>query len=145
MAFGDALAAVNACLNGASAVALFSAFAAVRRRAIETHRRLMLTAFTLSGVFLASYLTRFALTGVHRYPAHDVSRPIYLTVLGTHTVMAAVALPLVIRTLYLGLKRRDDAHRRIARWTFPIWAYVSVTGVVVYVMLYHLGPALAAR
>ena len=145
MLLGDTLATANACLNAASAVALFSAFAAIKRQSIETHRKLMLTAFTLSAVFLASYLTRFALTGVHRYPAHGWTRGVYLTILGTHTVMAAVALPLVLRTLFLGLKRRDDAHRRIARWTFPIWAYVSVTGVVVYTMLYHLGPALAAR
>lgn len=143
MALGDTLATANACLNAASAVALFSAYAAIKKRAIESHRRLMLTAFTLSALFLTSYLTRFALTGVHRYPAQGWTRAVYLTILGTHTVMAAVALPLVLRTLFLGLKRRDDQHRRIARWTFPIWAYVSVTGVVVYAMLYHLGPALA--
>lgn len=141
MAFGDVLAGINACLNAASAVALFAGYAAIRRKDVIRHRRLMLTAFTLSAVFLASYLTRFALTGVHRYPVADWTKTVYLTILGTHTVLAAVVVPLVLRSIFLGLKGRVDAHRRIARFTFPIWGYVSVTGVVVYLMLYHLGPS----
>jgi putative membrane protein len=96
----------------------------------------MLTAAATSGLFLISYLG-FAGTG----PA----RAVYFAILGSHTLLAMVVLPLVLRTLYLGLKRRDERHRRIAKWTFPIWLYVSVTGVVVYLMLYHLYARPAIR
>ena len=100
----------------------------------------MLAAATTSALFLASYLAYHARVGSVRFAGTGVARSVYFTILGTHTVLAAAVLPLVLRTLYLGLKRRDDRHRRIAKWTFPIWLYVSVTGVVVYVMLYHLYP-----
>jgi putative membrane protein len=100
----------------------------------------MLSALACSALFLVGYLTRLALTGTHRFPGGGALRATYLAVLGSHTLLAAAALPLVLRTLYLALRERFEAHRRLARWTFPIWAYVSATGVVVYLMLYHLAP-----
>ncbi|HUQ02388.1 MAG TPA: DUF420 domain-containing protein, partial [Kofleriaceae bacterium] len=99
-------------------------------------------AFTASTVFLVSYLARFATTGAHRYPGTGGDKTFYLVLLGTHTVMAAVVVPLVLRALYLALKDRRAQHRRIVRYAYPIWLYVSVTGVMVYVMLYHVGPAM---
>jgi putative membrane protein len=96
-------------------------------------------------LFLAGYLTRMALTGTHRFPDVGAVKTLYLAVLASHTVLAALAAPLVLRTLFLGLRQRFPDHRRIARKTLPIWLYVSVTGVVVYAMLYHLAPALLAR
>jgi putative membrane protein len=116
------------------------AYRAIRRLEIEKHRRWMLAAATTSALFLVSYLVYHARVGSVRFAGVGAARAVYFTILGSHTVLAVLVLPLVLRTLYLGLKRRDDRHRRIARWTFPVWLYVSVTGVVVYVMLYHLYP-----
>ena len=101
----------------------------------------MLSACGASALFLVSYLTRIALTGTHRFPGEGALRTVYIAVLASHTVLAALAAPLVLRTVFLALRDRFPAHRRIARATLPIWMYVSVTGVVVYVMLYHLAPA----
>jgi uncharacterized membrane protein YozB (DUF420 family) len=129
---------LNATLNAMSAVFLLIAYRAIRRLEIAKHRRWMLTAAATSAVFLVSYLVYHARVGSVRFAGVGVARTVYFTILGTHTVLAALVVPFVLRTLYLGLKRRDDSHRRIAKWTFPIWLYVSVTGVVVYVMLYHL-------
>ena len=134
----SALPTINALLNATSAVFLTVAYRAIRRMDIERHRRWMLAAAATSALFLVSYLTYHAQVGSVRFTASGPARVVYFAVLLTHTILAAATLPLVLRTLFLGLKRRDDAHRRIARWTFPIWMYVSVTGVVVYVMLYHL-------
>jgi putative membrane protein len=131
---------INATLNALSAVFLFVAYRAIRRLEIERHRRWMLAAATTSAVFLVSYLAYHARVGSVRFAGVGTARAVYFTILGSHTVLAVLVLPLVLRTLYLGLKRRDDRHRSIARWTFPVWLYVSVTGVVVYVMLYHLYP-----
>lgn len=100
----------------------------------------MIAAAATSAVFLASYLTYHALVGSVRFTGQGPVRTVYFAILISHTILAAAVLPLALRTLYLGLRRRDDRHRRIARWTFPIWLYVSVTGVVVYVMLYRLYP-----
>lgn len=136
---------VNATLNFLSAVFLLVAYRAIRGMQIEKHRRWMLAAATTSAIFLVSYLVYHARVGSVRFAGTGAARPVYFTILGTHTVLAVAVLPLVLRTLYLGLKRRDDRHRRIARWTFPIWLYVSVTGVVVYVMLYHLYPRAPIR
>ena len=139
MSAGDRLASVNAVLNACSACALFAGYLAIRRRDVTRHRTFMLTALVASALFLAGYLTRIALTGVHRFPLDGPVKTAYLTLLGTHTVLAVVALPLVLRTVWLSLVRGAfPQHRRIAVWTFPVWAYVSVTGVLVYVMLYHL-------
>ena len=134
------LPALNACLNATSALFLLLAYRAIRRLEIDRHRRLMIAAAITSAVFLASYLTYHARVGSVRFTGQGPVRTVYFTILISHTILAVAVLPLVLRTLYLGLRRRDDKHRRIARWTFPIWLYVSVTGVVVYVMLYRLYP-----
>jgi putative membrane protein len=126
-------------------VLVVMAWRAVKRMEIETHRALMLSASATSALFLVSYLTYHANVGSVHFTAGGAPRAIYFAVLVSHTLLAAAALPLVLRTLYLGLKRRDDRHRRLAKWTLPIWLYVSVTGVVVYVMLYHLYPPAAVR
>jgi len=134
------LPALNACLNATSALFLLLAYRAIRRLEIDRHRRLMIAAAVTSAVFLASYLTYHARVGSVSFTGQGPVRTVYFTILISHTILAVAVLPLVLRTLYLGLRRRDDKHRRIARWTFPIWLYVSVTGVVVYVMLYRLYP-----
>lgn len=131
---------LNATLNFLSAVFLLIAYRAIRRLEIEKHRRWMLSAAATSAIFLVSYVAYHVRVGSVRFGGVGPVRTVYFTILGTHTVLAVAVLPLVLRTLYLGLKRRDDRHRRIAKWTFPIWLYVSVTGVVVYLMLYHLYP-----
>lgn len=134
------LPALNAILNATSFVFLVAGYRAIRRFEIERHRRWMLAAAATSLLFLISYLVYHAQVGSVRFTGQGPVRWVYFTILGTHTVLAVVNLPLVVRTLYLGLRRRDDRHRRLAKWTFPIWAYVSVTGVIVYLMLYHLYP-----
>ena len=141
MTLGSALPSVNAALNAASAVLLLLGWRAIRSGRRELHRRLMIGACASSTLFLAGYLTRLALTGTHRFPGSGALRAAYLAVLASHTLLAATTLPLVARTLQLSLTDRFSEHRRIARFTFPVWIYVSVTGVVVYVMLYHLAPA----
>ena len=134
------LPALNACLNATSALFLLLAYRAIRRLEINRHRRLMLAAAITSAVFLVSYLTYHARVGSVRFTGQGPVRTVYFAILISHTILAVAVLPLVLRTLYLGLRRRDDKHRRIARWTFPVWLYVSMTGVVVYVMLYRLYP-----
>lgn len=135
--------AVNAMLNGSAAVFLVAGGLAIRKRKLELHRQCMLGAFTASTVFLMSYLARFATTGAHRYPGTGGDKTFYLVLLGTHTILAAVAVPLILRALWLALKDRRAQHRRLVRYAYPIWLYVSVTGVAVYVMLYHVGPSLS--
>jgi putative membrane protein len=139
------LPAVNASLNATSTVLLLIAYRAIRRMDIDRHRRFMLAAAATSGLFLVSYLIYHAQVGSVPFTRPGAARAVYFAILIPHTVLAVVSLPVVLRTLYLGLKRRDDKHRRIARWAFPIWLYVSVTGVIVYVMLYHLYPPLPIR
>ena len=134
------LLALNAVLNGTSAVLLVAGFAAIRRKRVMLHRNLMLVAFCVSSVFLVSYVVHKIAVGTHRFP--DVwMRPVYLTILATHTFLAALIVPLALTTLTLGLKRRHPRHERLARWTLPIWLYVSVTGVVIYFLLYKLYPS----
>ncbi len=135
--------AVNAMLNGSAAVFLVAGGLAIRKRRLAFHRLCMLGAFTASTVFLASYLARFATTGAHRYPGSGGDKTFYLILLGTHTILAAAAVPLILRALWLAWHDRRAQHRRIARWAYPIWLYVSVSGVAVYFMLYHLGPQLS--
>jgi putative membrane protein len=141
----EVLPTVNAALNGLAFVLLVVAWRAIKRGDRARHRALMLSALGCSALFLVGYLTRVTLTGTHRFPGGGGLRAAYLALLGSHTLLAVVCLPLVLRALHLALRDRFAEHRRIARWTFPIWAYVSVTGVVVYAMLYHLAPAVAAR
>jgi len=140
------LPAVNAGLNFLSAVFLSMGYAFIRRGRREAHRRCMLAAFITSTLFLACYLTYHAYVAyylgkgptIFRDPAWF--RPIYLAILLTHTILAMVVVPLALRSLYLGLKGRFDAHRRLSRWTWPIWMYVSVTGVAIYLLLYQVFP-----
>ena len=134
------LPSVNAALNAASAVLLLFAYAAIRRHDVERHRKLMLAAAATSAVFLICYVVYHVQVGSVRFRGPEPVRTLYLGILFTHVVLAVAIVPMVLRTLYLGLKRRDEPHRRLARWTFPLWLYVSVTGVVIYVMLYQLYP-----
>jgi putative membrane protein len=140
MTVADALPAVNATLNATSAVLLVLGFRAIRGGHLRRHRAFMLAALGSSLLFLVGYATRIALTGTHRFPGAGAFRAAYLAILGSHTLLAAAAGPLVVATLVLALRARFPAHRRIARATLPVWLYVSVTGVAVYVMLYHLAP-----
>ena len=131
------LPAVNATLNGVAGVLLLIGFLLIRSRRIDLHRRFMIAAFVASSLFLVSYLVYHAQVGSVRFTRQGFVRPLYFTILITHVVLAAAVLPLAILTLTRGLKGRFSAHRRIARWTLPIWLYVSVTGVLVYVLLYQ--------
>jgi putative membrane protein len=131
--------ALNAMLNGTSALFLLTGYVAIRRRQIDFHRRCMVAAVTTSGVFLVSYLTRFATTGAHRYAGDGWDRTVYLFILFSHMVLAVVIVPLVLRALLLARRKRFVQHRGVARWLWPMWIYVSLTGVTVYVMLYHVG------
>jgi len=139
------LPTINATLNAASGILLAFAFRAIRRHEVERHRRLMLSAASVSAAFLVCYVVYHWQVGSVRFLGQGAARAVYFTVLISHTILAAAIVPLVLRTLYLGLKRLDDRHRRIARWTFPLWMYVDVTGVVIYAMLYHLYPHGAIR
>lgn len=132
------LPTLNAILNATSGVLLLLGWINIRRRRIEIHKRFMLSAFGSSMLFLASYVIYHAQAGSRPFPGHGPVRVVYLLILLTHVVLAAAIVPLVLVTLRRGLRRDDAAHRRLARWTLPLWAYVSVTGVVIYVMLYHL-------
>jgi putative membrane protein len=137
LTLAESLPHFNAAMNAGSACALFLGYWAVRTRRYALHWKFMAAALTASSLFLAGYITRFSLTGVHRY--QGPFRGFYLVLLGTHTVLAVLALPLILRTVWLSAVRKSfQQHRRLAVWTFPVWAYVSVTGVVVYWMLYRL-------
>ncbi len=135
--------ALNASLNGLATVLLLVAYGLILRKKIELHRRFMLTAFGTSILFLISYVIyHVARAGIAtKFAGEGWVRPVYHTMLATHVVLAAVLPVLAIITLRRGLARRYDRHRRIARWTLPIWLYVSVTGVLVYFMLYHWYPS----
>lgn len=140
------LPAVNASLNGVSAAFLTAGFVFIRRKNVIAHRNCMISAFCVSVVFLVCYLTYHTYLGVvlHQGPTRFVEpawfRPIYLAILLTHTVLAAVVAPMILITISRALRERFDKHKRIARWTLPIWMYVSVTGVVVYLLLYRIFP-----
>jgi putative membrane protein len=131
------LPSVNASLNALAAVLLVWGYTLIRRKRIQTHRKVMTAAFTTSCLFLVCYLVYHAQVGTVPFQKPGAIRAVYLSILATHTVLAATVPVLAIITLRRGLAARFDPHRRIARWTLPIWLYVSVTGVV-DVMLYHL-------
>jgi uncharacterized membrane protein YozB (DUF420 family) len=131
-------AALNASLNATSAVLLTSGFIMIRRRRIQAHRACMLSAFFVSTAFLISYVTYHIRVGNVLFQGQGWIRPIYFTLLISHITLAIVILPLALITLSRALREQFDRHRRIARWTLPLWLYVSVTGVIVYIMLYHL-------
>ncbi len=128
---------LNAILNATSVILLLMGWSAIRQRKVKRHRVLMSSALICSVLFLISYLIRYSLSGVHRYPGEGWDKIVYLTILITHTPLAACVPVLAVRTLYLALKGRFESHRKWARVTFPIWMYVSVTGVLIYWMLYH--------
>lgn len=132
---------LDAALNGASAVLLIAGHQMIKRGRMAAHRTLMLSAVLTSSLFLVCYLYYHAHVGSVRFHGQGWSRPVYFTILISHTVLATAVVPLVIITLIRAFRERFDRHRAIARWTYPVWLYVSVTGVVVYVMLYHLFAA----
>ena len=131
------LPAVNASLNALSGVLLLCGYVLIRQHRIDLHRKVMLTAFATSSLFLICYVVYHAQVGSVPFPRHGLVRALYFTILITHVTLAATVPVLAIITLTRGLKGRYPQHRRIARWTFPIWMYVSVTGVLVYVLLYQ--------
>jgi uncharacterized membrane protein YozB (DUF420 family) len=132
---------INALLNGTSAVLLGVGRVLIGQKRINAHRNAMIAAFCTSTIFLVSYLYyHFAIRhGVPtRFPGTGNWRTFYLVLLGTHTVLATVMVPMILATLVRGLRRNDAAHQRLARWTYPIWMYVSITGVIIYLMLYQM-------
>jgi len=134
--------ALNAALNLTCFIFLVAGRVAIARGDDALHRKRMLTAFTASSVFLVSYAIRFLTTGTHKYPGDGWDKILYLVTLFSHMVLAVVLVPLVIAALRRALRGDFAAHKKIVKFTWPIWVYVSVTGVLVYLMLYHLGPAL---
>jgi putative membrane protein len=141
------LPSLNAILNATSAVLLLWGYIAIRNRRVILHRNCMISAFTVSLAFLASYLYyHLVIRGGQptRFGGSGEIRTFYLVILVTHTVLAALVAPLAVTTIWLGLSNRLARHKRLARWTLPIWLYVSVTGVIVYWMLYHLYPPIEA-
>jgi putative membrane protein len=132
------LPALNATLNATAAVLLSIGYWHVRRRRIAAHRRFMIAACVASALFLVSYVTYHAQVGSRPFPGTGLARTVYFAILIPHVILAAAVLPLALVTLRRGLVRNDRAHRKIARITFPIWMFVSVTGVMVYVMLYQM-------
>ncbi|MCL5670618.1 MAG: DUF420 domain-containing protein [Acidobacteria bacterium] len=133
--------AIEACLNAVSAILLCTGYVLIRKKKIRAHKTCMLTAFGASMLFLVFYLTDHFLRGIVYFQGRGAIRTFYLGLLGTHTILAVVIVPLALMTLYRAWRQRFALHKRIARWTLPIWLYVSVTGVIVYWMLYHLYPS----
>ena len=133
-----ALPTINATLNALSGVFLLVGYVLIRRRQINAHRNAMLGAFASSTLFLVSYLVYHAEVGSRPFAGQGAIRYVYFAILISHVILAAVILPMAIMTLSRGLRGRYEAHKRIAKWTFPTWMYVSVTGVIVYVMLYQM-------
>ena len=131
---------LNAVLNTTSAVFLVLGYAFIRSRRINAHRNCQIAAVISSSVFLVSYLTYHYFHGVTRFAGQGIARPVYFTILFSHTILAVVIVPLVLVTLYRAARGNFARHRAIARWTLPLWLYVSITGVVVYLMLYQIYP-----
>jgi putative membrane protein len=129
------LPALNALLNGLSATALLIGYVLIRARRVQAHRAAMMTAFGFSTLFLVSYIAHHALHGDVHYPLHAALRSVYLALLISHILLAIVALPMVLATFFFSLSGRIPQHRKVARWTFPLWLYVSITGVITYAML----------
>jgi uncharacterized membrane protein YozB (DUF420 family) len=132
---------LNALLNATSAVLLLAGYTFIRRNRVRAHRNCQVSALATSTLFLASYLTYHYYHGATRFPGQGVMRPIYFTILISHTILAIAIVPLVIVTFRRALRGDFERHRRIARWTLPLWLYVSITGVVVYLLLYRIYPA----
>lgn len=138
MELSDSLAALNAILNSLSGLALLVGWSMIRSGRADAHKRAMLTAFGISAVFLVSYLARVALSGTHPYPPDAPARTLYLVMLASHVILAATVPFLAVGSIVMALKKRWSAHRKLVKFTLPIWLYVSVTGVGVYLMLYHV-------
>jgi uncharacterized membrane protein YozB (DUF420 family) len=140
----DALPSINAGFNAISAVLMFTAWRMAKAGRHDVHAKLMVAAFVASALFLVGYLTRVSISGTHTFFGEPWVRSVYLVVLFSHMTLATAVVPLVLRALFLAAKKRFVEHRRIVRFAFPVWMYVSVTGVVVYFMLYHLSAASTA-
>ncbi len=136
----SSLPAVDATLNGLSACLLTLGYFFIRRKNILAHKICMVSAFVTSMIFLVCYLTYHYYHGATRFAGQGVIRWVYFSLLGSHTVLAVAIVPMVLVTLYRAIRERYDLHKRIARWTLPLWLYVSITGVIVYWMLYHHYP-----
>ena len=132
------LPTLNATLNAIAAVLLVYGYVLIRQRRLEQHRRVMLAAFGVSALFLVSYVIYHANAGSRPFPGRGAIRAVYFTILISHIVLAALILPMALITLSRALRERFDRHVPIARWTLPLWLYVSVTGVIVYLMLYRM-------
>lgn len=139
--FYSVLPHLNALLNASSFVLLSSGYFFIRRKRVVAHRNCQLAALSASVLFLVSYIVYHSHHGVTKFAGQGMARPIYFTILGTHTFLAAVIVPFVIVTVRRAKRRDFQKHKRIARWTLPLWLYVSITGVIVYLMLYHLYPS----
>ena len=132
---------VNACLNATSAVLLLFGYSFIRARNVAAHRACQIAALVVSTLFLTSYLIYHYHHGATNFQGTGIVRPIYFTILITHTILAVVIVPLIIITFYRALRQDFARHRRIARITLPLWLYVSITGVIVYLMLYQIYPS----
>lgn len=141
MSLSYVLATLNALLNSLSAILMLLGFRAIKARRTATHRKFMLAAFTSSALFLASYLTRFSLFQDTPFAGQGAVRYVYFAILIPHVILAVLVTPAVIQTLRLGLRDERARHKRLARWVFPVWVYVSVTGVLVYLFLYQFYPS----
>jgi len=137
----DYLPTFNACLNFTSAVLLIAGRQYIQLGERAKHKRMMISAFTVSSLFLISYLTYHYFHGVSRFTGPEPAKTVYFIILGTHTVLATVVPVLALLSLSRGLMNQIPLHKKISRWTYPIWLYVSVTGVIVYLMLYQFFPA----
>jgi uncharacterized membrane protein YozB (DUF420 family) len=129
---------INAVLNASTCVLLIVARVQIARRKIPSHRAWMLAALAVSALFLVSYIAYHLTSPIFVFRGHGLVRPIYYALLISHVLLAAIAIPMILVTAWRGLHRSDDRHRRLARWTWPVWMYVSVSGVVVYLMLYQI-------
>ncbi|MBI5217153.1 MAG: DUF420 domain-containing protein [Ignavibacteriae bacterium] len=137
----DFLPTLNALLNSTSAILLLAGRYFIKQNNRDAHKKLMLGAFSVSVLFLISYLTYHFFHGSTKFQGEGIIRTVYFIILISHTILAAVLAPMVIFTLRRGLKQKFALHKKLARWTYPIWLYVSVTGVVIYLMLYQIFPA----
>jgi len=134
------LPAINAALNGTAGILLAIGYYFIKQGNMAAHKKAMISAFVVSSIFLVSYLVYHAHAGSTKFLGTGFIRPVYFTILISHIILAAVIVPMAIITMFRGLKARYDKHKKIARWTLPIWLYVSVTGVMIYFMLYHIYP-----
>lgn len=137
-AIGNLLAPLNALLNLTSTICLLAGYRFIKKKKTLQHRRAMLGAVGASGLFLVFYLLRLALTGTHRFAGEGLAKAAYFGLLFSHMILAAVLVPLVPTLLVLAWKGSFQGHARLARWTFPLWMYISVSGLLVYILLYHV-------